>query len=155
MNLSFHEADFGIRAEWNFFGTAHGKNACDGKGGTLKRSAAKKSLQQTMTNQILTPLDFFNHCKENIPSVCCFFTTKEEVKSVTTELAPRFNDAVLTPGTRKLHHFKPVADGFMEVVEFTFANATRKMVKIRNVVGESTKNLEIEIGMYENTTKPL
>ena len=32
-NLLFHEEDFGLKAEWHFFGTSHGKNACDGVGG--------------------------------------------------------------------------------------------------------------------------
>lgn len=30
LNACLHENDFGIAAEWNFFATAHGKNACDG-----------------------------------------------------------------------------------------------------------------------------
>ena len=42
-NLTFHKQDFGIEAEWHFFATSHGKNACDGVGGTLKRLAAKAS----------------------------------------------------------------------------------------------------------------
>ncbi|KAJ8943495.1 hypothetical protein NQ318_016275 [Aromia moschata] len=33
LNLLYHEEDFGIKAEWNFFATAHGKGACDGIGG--------------------------------------------------------------------------------------------------------------------------
>ena len=33
LNLSFHLEDFGINAEWHFFATSHGKNACDGIGG--------------------------------------------------------------------------------------------------------------------------
>jgi hypothetical protein len=40
-NLVYHIDDFGIDAEWHFFATSHGKNACD----TMKREAAKASLQ--------------------------------------------------------------------------------------------------------------
>ena len=61
INLLHHKADFGIDAEWNFFATSHGKNACDGIGGTLKRSATKASLQRPYNNQILTARDFFDH----------------------------------------------------------------------------------------------
>ena len=36
INLCFHEADFGVPAEWHFSATSHGKGACDGVGGTVK-----------------------------------------------------------------------------------------------------------------------
>ena len=37
-NLCHHESDSGLKAEWNFFATYHGKNPYDGIGGTIKRS---------------------------------------------------------------------------------------------------------------------
>ena len=40
LNLCHHQADFGIKAEWHFSATSHGKSACDGLGGTVKRLAA-------------------------------------------------------------------------------------------------------------------
>ena len=42
-NLVFHEADFGLQAEWHFSVTSHGKNAC-GVSGNVKTEAAKTSL---------------------------------------------------------------------------------------------------------------
>ena len=53
-NLLHHKKDFRLDAEWHFFATSHGKNACDCVGGTLKRLAAKASLQRHLQNQILT-----------------------------------------------------------------------------------------------------
>ena len=52
-NLIFHLEDFHVQAEWNFFCTSHGKNACDGVGGIIKRLAAHASLQQPFSDQIL------------------------------------------------------------------------------------------------------
>ena len=46
ITLCHHVVDFGIPAEWHFFTTSHGKSACDGVGGTVKRLAAKASLQR-------------------------------------------------------------------------------------------------------------
>ena len=46
LNLCHHNEDFGMDAEWNFFATSHGKGPCDGLGGTVKRLAAKASLQR-------------------------------------------------------------------------------------------------------------
>lgn len=44
INLSHHEEDFNIAAEWHFHATSHGKGACDGVGGTFKRGAYRYSL---------------------------------------------------------------------------------------------------------------
>ena len=54
INLCHHESDFKIPAEWHFSATSHGKSACDGVGGTVKRSAARASLQKPYDNQIMT-----------------------------------------------------------------------------------------------------
>lgn len=44
INLCSHEKDFnGIKAEWHFFATSHGKSPCDGIGGTVKRLVSKAS----------------------------------------------------------------------------------------------------------------
>ena len=45
MNLLKYEKDFGDKAEWNVFSTSHGKGACNGIGGTVKRHALRSSLQ--------------------------------------------------------------------------------------------------------------
>ena len=45
-----------------FFGTSFGKEPCDGVDGTVKRLAARASLQKLMTNRIQTPLLLYtNH----------------------------------------------------------------------------------------------
>ena len=50
-----HRDDFRLDAGWNLFATCHGKNACDGIGGTIKRLAAHASLQRPKDKQILNP----------------------------------------------------------------------------------------------------
>ena len=56
LNLCYHHTDFGIAAEWHFSATSHGKGACDGVGGTVKRLAARASLQ---SHQITTPYQLY------------------------------------------------------------------------------------------------
>ena len=51
-NLCHHYEDFVLEAEWNFFDTSHGKDACDCVGNTTKKQAAKASLQRTQFNQL-------------------------------------------------------------------------------------------------------
>ena len=56
-----HKIDFGMKAEWHFFATSHGKNGknvCDGfggwgvGGGAIKRLAAHAGHQRAICNQI-------------------------------------------------------------------------------------------------------
>ena len=72
-NLLHHSSDYGLDAEWNFFGTSHGKNTCDGIGGTVKRLAARASLLRTLDDHIMTPLQLFDWCRKNIKGITCFF----------------------------------------------------------------------------------
>ena len=60
VNLCLHKEDFGISAEWHFSATSHGKGACDGLGGTVKRLAARASLQRPYNDQIMTPRQLFD-----------------------------------------------------------------------------------------------
>ena len=53
-NLCNHQKDFGLDAKWNFFANSHGKQPCDGIGGTVKRIVAKESLQKPTSKQILS-----------------------------------------------------------------------------------------------------
>jgi hypothetical protein len=40
LNITCHNEDFGMQAEWHSFASSHGKGACDGVGGTVKMFAA-------------------------------------------------------------------------------------------------------------------
>ena len=54
---------------WKQSGTSHGKSACDGIGGTVKRPATKASLKRPDHNQILTPLDMFSYCESDVTGI--------------------------------------------------------------------------------------
>jgi hypothetical protein len=53
--LTLHKEDLVVSDEWHFFATFHGKSACDSLGGTIRRLAARVSLQQPYIDQIMTP----------------------------------------------------------------------------------------------------
>ena len=55
VKLCNHKANFVIDADWHFSVTSHGKGPCDGFGDTIKRLAAKASLQRPSNEQIMTP----------------------------------------------------------------------------------------------------
>ena len=69
LNLCYHTRDFNLTAKWSFFATSHGKQPCAGIGGTVKRLAAKASLQKTTSKQILTTTDLLEFCSGNVMTV--------------------------------------------------------------------------------------
>lgn len=107
INLCYHEHDFEVKAEWNFFATSHGKSVCDGIGGTIKRGVAKASLQRTVSDHILTPELFYNFCKSNFKNIECIFVSKTEIEMNQDILSTRFKNALLIKGTTGFHRFVP------------------------------------------------
>jgi len=107
-NLCQHQEDFNLKAKWVFFATSHGKQPCDGIGGTVKRLTANASLQRTYSNQIMTPSAMFTFCKENISEIQFEFATKEELINVRQQLSKRFEPLTTIPGTRSFHEFIPI-----------------------------------------------
>lgn len=79
INLAKHYTDFGVFAEWNFFATSHGKGACDGVGGTVKRQAYRASLQRVNNNQHITnPQQLFEWASKAFKNVEFGFCTNED-----------------------------------------------------------------------------
>ena len=82
--------DFDVECEWHVFATSHGKSACDGIGGVMKKMTAEAKLQRPFENQILTPQDMYTFCKGNFGEKSSFFyTSSEEVEKKEKLLATR------------------------------------------------------------------
>ena len=97
-------------AEWHFFATSHGKGPCDGVGGTVKRLAARASLQRTCDKQILTPRQLYEFGCSDIPSVNFHYITIEEHQSESALLNDRFELSRTIAGTHRLHSFRPLSN---------------------------------------------
>ena len=107
-NLSCHFSDFGLDAEWNFFASCHGKNACDGIGGTVKRLAARASLQRPFDNQILTAHDLYEWADKSLPNITVFWVSSNNVnENFESCLEDRFEKAITIPGTQSFNSFRP------------------------------------------------
>jgi hypothetical protein len=98
INILYHEQYFGLSAEWSFFTTNQEKGPADGTGGTVKRLAAKASLQRVYNNQIQTLHDLFDYSNSNIHNTT-FFYVPEQILNYKKELADRSDMAVAIPGT--------------------------------------------------------
>lgn len=73
MNLHYHAEEFHTAAQWNFFTTLHGKNPCDGTGGTVNQLVAYTRLQAT--RRALENLYLW--AKENTTGIIIFHTTQK------------------------------------------------------------------------------
>lgn len=110
LNLGHHRKDYGVEAEWHFFATSHGKGPCDGVGGSIKRLAARKSLQLTGDQDpILTPQALYDFAVKSLPSVAFTFTTTEQHEAHKKELENRLHNAKTIPGESLIYKGKSSA----------------------------------------------
>ena len=110
LNTYFHEEDHGIPAIWHYFPTAHGKGACDGIGGSVKRNAAKASLVLPPERQILTALQLYNWLKNdgNYKDVHFAYSPESEYMKNFRHLNSRFNITDRVKHLRKQHYIRPL-----------------------------------------------
>lgn len=105
-NLLLHYSTYKIEAEWHFFATSHGKSACDGIGGTVKRLARRASLLKKDIGDAKKMYDWALIGMQN--TNFAFFSTKDYEASV-SKLKPILEKAVTIQGTLGYHSFIPVA----------------------------------------------
>ena len=98
-NLPYHQDDFGLCAKWHFFAISHGKNACDGVGGTVKQETSKASLQATVVGHILTAKNLYDWGVGHLLNIKLFFIRKEEVNAHVDQQENRLSNAKTVPGT--------------------------------------------------------
>jgi len=72
--LSAHHIHFGVRATWNFLETGHGKGACDGVGGRVKRIASEAGRH--------------GHMISGFDSFWLFMDSLEETKIIFRKITP-------------------------------------------------------------------
>ena len=118
-NLCHHELDFGVKAEWHFSATSHGKGACDGLGGTVKRQAARASLQRPYHEQIMTPLQLYDWASSTLNAINFTYCTTAQYSEVKDQLETRFSHSRTIPGTRQYHSYITVSSEIVAVRRFS------------------------------------
>ena len=126
INLCHHEVDFGIPAQWHFSATSHGKGAWDGLGGTVKRLAARASLQRPTDDQIMTPFQLYKWASENIPAVTFNYCTTTEYDIEKSFLEKRFEKSQTIPGIRSLHSFIPISTDSLQTGRYSKSDEFRE-----------------------------
>lgn len=116
VNLYYHKIDFGIAAEWHFFATAHGKEPCDGIGGTMKRQAVRASLQRLSDNQtdnqITNAQELFEWAGQDssLPNINVKFSALEFYNQNKLKIEQRFGSNKRTLNLKKCHYIIPHTD---------------------------------------------
>lgn len=123
INLCYHETDHGIKAEWHFFATSHGKGACDGVGGIIKRMVRKASLQRAYKDQITDAWQVYTYLRDHgnfqKSGLKVEYFREKDYEEADEFLKNRFAEAQTIPGTRKYHFYLPVSKTKILVKEFS------------------------------------
>ena len=137
-NLCHHEKDFEVPAEWHFFATSHGKSPADGIAGTVKRTAAKASLQRPYEDQILTPIKLYEFVSQNIKGIHFAYSTLKDHEEEAKILVERFKYSRTVPGTRSYHSFVPISISSVDVMPYSLGMMKRtERVTSANVTEEA------------------
>ena len=121
INLAFHQNDFDIPAEWNFYATAHGKGPCDGLGAVVKRAALRASLQSTDKHHILTPKDLFDWLSTTgrLPNVDFRFSLQADYNYNKRFLAKRFKISTRIDHLQEKHCLVCIENGVVRAKSYS------------------------------------
>ena len=147
-NLCQHEADYGVKAEWNFFATSHGKSPCDGIGGTVKRLAARASLQATEARQILTPMQLYNWASSNVTGIIFFFVSADEVRRTTASVQKRLDAAATIPDTRSQHRFVRANQNSLHMYRLSYDHLHTTVSTCVEDLCDDSEDLNATVGCY-------
>lgn len=125
LNATLHHQDFGIRAEWHFFATAHGKGPCDGLGGMVKAEARKACLKFGSENHILNALDFYEWAQDKFESINFIYCSNDDYTSTSTLLEDRFKSIKTVKGTLGFHAFVPETDQMFKLRAKTVSTSSK------------------------------
>lgn len=133
-NICLHEKDFGVKAQWHFFPTSHGKGPCDGVGGMIKRKARDASIRKEC--HIKDAKTFFNWAQTSVvkggwkADYALIYVSEEEYMEAENELKERFYNLRTIPGTQKFHEFIPINENQICVNLFSGRSEKSKIFNI-------------------------
>lgn len=99
----------GIRVNWHFFATSHGKGAVDGVGGTVKR--AVYSAMKTRRAHVGSAEDYANVAKDFTKSTDILYVSNEDIEQRKPELDALWESVTAVPNTQSVHCVRTVEKG--------------------------------------------
>ena len=111
---------------YNFIATSHGKSTCDGLGGTLKRLAAKASLQRPLQDQITNARELFLWAEKELKNMNVCYVDADSILEEEKLLTERYSQAIPITGTQKFHAFLPTQKGKLKAKAFSAASESNE-----------------------------
>lgn len=126
LNLCLFREDFSFEAEWHFFATSHGKSPCDALGGSFKRNARNRNMQNAM-DPIDSAKKLYDWSQTIEKSKAEYkFCSQKEYDETEKMLRKRFNQEIRTvEGTQSLHEFKPIDESRISARSYSGANDSK------------------------------
>eukprot|EP00731_Ephydatia_muelleri_P013160 Em0007g470a len=110
-----------------------GSSAADGIAGTVKRLAAKASLQRPDGNQILNAMQLYEFATSEIPGMSFCYVTSQEYDDEATLLYARFDQSATIRGTQSFHCFKPINTTMVEVKHYSNSTQVYKKRVMKHI----------------------
>lgn len=129
-NICQYKAKYGLDVEWHCFGTAHGKSACDGIGGTFKRNARRVSLQRT-DEPITNAIELFEWAKSKHSKTHFIFCSNDDYNDALIELTGLYERVKTIDGTQSLHSFVPFGCNEIVVRKYSDCEESKTIKLIR------------------------
>lgn len=104
--------DNGVKCNWNFFATSHGKGAVDGIGGMIKHLVWNNIKSRKIT---IHDAKEFAAAAQNLVKTTIIFVGKSEIESCIPDLDLRFTDVLPIPDTHKMHCIRTLKKGTVEI----------------------------------------
>lgn len=107
-NITYGPDDHGLKINWHFFPTSHGKGAADGVGGSVKRQVWKgiKSNKFHVSNS----LNFISNARAVTDKITLYHVSQDEILEKKPFLDGRWNNVLALPQTHSIHSVQSVAN---------------------------------------------
>ena len=130
--LTIHHMLFdGIRAEWHFHATCHGKSPCDGAGATFKRLLRRHCLRLPYDDKITSARRIYEWGKENL-EMGVIYIDKPRLHEFRTWFGESRQCILPFAGISKFHSFHIDDDGRTVIAKFTSDGPDFKSLKVTN-----------------------
>ena len=133
--------DEGVKANWHFFATSHGKGAVDGVGGSVKRIVSREMKANRIN--INNPLSYFKCAESKCDKINVLYVSNEEVETRKAFLNDMWEGLKSLPRTRDLHSITTLEKGIV-AVGVTSGNANQVFHFKKDITNHVTDNINYQ-----------
>lgn len=107
----------GIKVNWHFFATSHGKGAVDGIGGTIKRTVF--SAMKTRRAHVGSAEEYAQVASDFTQATTVMYVSQQDIDEKRPELSALWDSAITVPNTQSVHCVRTVEKGRVTVSSFS------------------------------------